>query len=239
MPPENRPPPPKRPRSVFSLFASAVVAGAIFALVMESGVGLVGGWNIPQHSAQVLGETTTNSRLSNTDFVPDILNAIRTNLKWVAIISFKSTVDNPYAELGARHFQALLNRLQITTLRLASLAAYAPAMLLIFVATVADATVERRLRARAGGKESGYLYHRLQKLRGTGAICAGLSFPGMAVACFCDSGRIDRFSSRVFHLVAARAVQKDSLSCCISIALRTALQQNRFELVGSLSTISA
>ena len=165
MPPENRPPPPKRPRSVFSLFASAVVAGAIFALVMESGVGLVGGWNIPQHSAQVLGETTTNSRHSNTDFVPDILNAIRTNLKWVAIISFKSTGDNPYAELGARHFQALLNRLQITTLRLASLAAYAPAMLLIFVATIADATVERRLRARAGGKESGYLYHRLQRLR--------------------------------------------------------------------------
>ena len=166
MPPERRPPPPKRPRSVLSLFAAALIAGTIISLVVESGVGLVGGWNIPQHSAQVLAETTAHSQLANTDLVPGILSAIRTNLKWVAIIPFKASGDNPFVALGARHFQALLNRLQITTLRLASIAAYAPAMLLIFAATVTDATVERRLRARAGGKESGYLYHRLQRLRG-------------------------------------------------------------------------
>ena len=145
---------------------SALVAGTIFSLVVESGVGLIGGWNIPQHSAQVLGETNKNNRLLNPDFVPGVLRSIRTNLKWTAVISFKTKSDNPFVALGARHFQALLNRLQITTLRLASIAAYAPAMLLIFAATVADATVERRLRARAGGKESGYLYHRLQRLRG-------------------------------------------------------------------------
>ena len=166
MPPERRPPPPKRPRSVLSLFAAALIVGTIISLVVESGVGLVGGWNIPQHSAQVLAETTAHSELANTDLVPGILSAIRTNLKWVAIIPFKASGDNPFVALGARHFQALLNRLQITTLRLASIAAYAPAMLLIFAATVTDATVERRLRARAGGKESGYLYHRLQRLRG-------------------------------------------------------------------------
>ena len=166
MPPEKRPPPPKRPRSVLSLVAAALIVGTIVSLVVESGVGLVGGWNIPQHSAQVLGETTAHSRLTNTDLVPGILSAIRTNLKWVAIIPFKASGDNPFVALGARHFQALLNRLQITTLRLTSLAAYAPAMFLIFAATITDATVERRLRARAGGKESGYLYHRLQRLRG-------------------------------------------------------------------------
>ena len=166
MPPERRPLPPKRPRSVLSLFASALIAGTIISLVVESGVGLVGGWHIPQHSAQVLEETNKNNRLLNPDFVPGVLRSIRTNLKWAAVISFKTKSDNPFVALGARHFQALLNRLQITTLRLTSIAAYAPAMLLIFAATVTDATVERRLRARAGGKESGYLYHRLQRLRG-------------------------------------------------------------------------
>ncbi len=166
MPPERRPPPPKRPRSVLSLLVSALVAGTIFSLVVESGVGLVGGWNIPQHSAQVLGETNKNNRLLNPDFVPGVLRSIRTNLKWAAVISFKTKSDNPFLALGARHFQALLNRLQITTLRIASIAAYAPAMLLIFTAAVVDATVERRLRAHAAGKESGYLYHRLQRLRG-------------------------------------------------------------------------
>ena len=135
MPPEKRPPPPKRPRSVLSLVAAALIVGTIVSLVVESGVGLVGGWNIPQHSAQVLGETTAHSRLANTDLVPGILSAIRTNLKWVAIIPFKASGDNPFVALGARHFQALLNRLQITTLRLTSLAAYAPAMFLIFAAT--------------------------------------------------------------------------------------------------------
>ena len=170
MPPERRPPPPKRPRSVLSLFATALIAGTIFSLVVESGVGLVGGWNIPQHSAQVLGETNKNNRLLNPDFVPGVLRSIRTNLKWAAVISFKTKSDNPFVALGARHLQALLNRLQITTLRLASIAAYAPAMLLILTATVVDAAVERRLRAHAGGKESGYLYHRLQRLRGMALV---------------------------------------------------------------------
>lgn len=170
MPPERRPPPPKRPRSVLSLFASALIAGTIFSLVVESGVGLVGGWNIPQHSAQVLGETNKNNQLINPDFVPGVLRSIRTNLKWAAVISFKTKSDNPFVALGSRHLQALLNRLQITTLRLASIAAYAPAMLLILTATVVDAAVERRLRAHAGGKESGYLYHRLQRLRGMALV---------------------------------------------------------------------
>ena len=170
MPPERRPPPPKRPRSVLSLFASALIAGTIFSLVVESGVGLVGGWNIPQHSAQVLGETNKNNQLLNPDFVPGVLRSIRTNLKWAAVISFKTKSDNPFVALGARHLQALLNRLQITTLRLASIAAYAPAMLLILTATVVDAAVERRLRAHAGSKESGYLYHRLQRLRGMALV---------------------------------------------------------------------
>ena len=170
MPPERRPPPPKRPRSVLSLFASALIAGTIFSLVVESGVGLVGGWNIPQHSAQVLGETNKNNQLINPDFVPGVLRSIRTNLKWAAVISFKTKSDNPFVALGARHLQALLNRLQITTLRLASIAAYAPAMLLILTATVVDAAVERRLRAHAGSKESGYLYHRLQRLRGMALV---------------------------------------------------------------------
>ena len=171
MPPERRPPPPKRPRSVLSLLASALIAGTIFSLVVESGVGLVGGWNIPQHSAQVLGETNKNNQLLlNPDFVPGVLRSIRTNLKWAAVISFKTKSDNPFVALGARHLQALLNRLQITTLRLASIAAYAPAMLLILTATVVDAAVERRLRAHAGGKESGYLYHRLQRLRGMALV---------------------------------------------------------------------
>lgn len=170
MPPERRPPPPKRPRSVLSLFASALIAGTIFSLVVESGVGLVGGWNIPQHSAQVLGETNKNNQLINPDFVPGVLRSIRTNLKWAAVISFKTKSDNPFVALGSRHLQALLNRLQITTLRLASIAAYAPAMLLILTATVVDAAVERRLRAHAGSKESGYLYHRLQRLRGMALV---------------------------------------------------------------------
>ena len=170
MPPERRPPPPKRPRSVLSLLVSALVAGTIFSLVVESGVGLVGGWNIPQHSAQVLGETNKNNRLLNPDFVPGVLRSIRTNLKWAAVISFKTKSDNPFVALGARHLQALLNRLQITTLRLASIASYAPAMLLILTATVVDAAVERRLRAQAGGKESGYLYHRLLRLRGMALV---------------------------------------------------------------------
>ena len=170
MPPERRPPPPKRPRSVLSLFASALIAGTIFSLVVESGVGLVGGWNIPQHSAQVLGETNKNNQLLNPDFVPGVLRSIRTNLKWAAVISFKTKSDNPFVALGSRHLQALLNRLQITTLRLASIAAYAPAMLLILTATVVDAAVERRLRAHAGSKESGYLYHRLQRLRGMALV---------------------------------------------------------------------
>ena len=170
MPPERRPPPPKRPRSVLSLLVSALIAGTIVSLVVESGVGLVGGWNIPQHSAQVLGETNKNNQLLNPDFVPGVLRSIRTNLKWAAVISFKTKSDNPFVALGARHLEALLNRLQITTLRLASIAAYAPAMLLILTATVVDAAVERRLRAQAGGKESGYLYHRLQRLRGMALV---------------------------------------------------------------------
>ena len=170
MQPERRPPPPKRPRSVLYLFASALIAGTIFSLVVESGVGLVGGWNIPQHSAQVLGETNKNNQLINPDFVPGVLRSIRTNLKWAAVISFKTKSDNPFVALGSRHLQALLNRLQITTLRLASIAAYAPAMLLILTATVVDAAVERRLRAHAGSKESGYLYHRLQRLRGMALV---------------------------------------------------------------------
>ena len=98
--PKSRPPP-KRPRSVLSLVAAALVAGTIFSLVVESGVGLVGGWNIPQHSARVLGETAAHSRLANTDFVPGILSAIRTNLKWVAIIPLKSQRRQSVLSLSA------------------------------------------------------------------------------------------------------------------------------------------
>ena len=226
MPPERRPPPPKRPRSVLSLLVSALVAGTIFSLVVESGVGLVGGWNIPQHSAQVLGETNKNNRLLNPDFVPGVLRSIRTNLKWATVISFKTKSDNPFVALGTRHLEALLNRLQITTLRLASIASYAPAMLLILTATVVDAAVERRLRAQAGGKESGYLYHQSAAIARHGASRADFSFLGMALAHPRPAGRIGSVPSRDFYLAAAGAVQKGSLISYISIALRTALQQN-------------
>ena len=201
MPPERRPPPPKRPRSVLSLFASALIAGTIFSLVVESGVGLVGGWNIPQHSAQVLGETNKNNQLINPDFVPGVLRSIRTNLKWAAVISFKTKSDNPFVALGSRHLQALLNRLQITTLRLASIAAYAPAMLLILTATVVDAAVERRLRAHAGSKESGYLYHRLQRLRGMALVAPIFLFLAWPWHIPAQLGALAAFPAAIFILL--------------------------------------
>ena len=128
--------------------------------------GLTGIWTVPEHSAELLRRT-----ISATDSPPtgerlvDILGAAK--VEFIPIHApLLSATQNPFVDLISRHLASIVNCLQIFVLRVVFLTGYLPAMALIVGVVFIDALVARNLRRMRGSRESGYVFHRLQRFRG-------------------------------------------------------------------------
>ena len=147
------------------LVLSAMLAGATFAIAAESVGGLAGWWPVPQHSEANLAKAvrTLSSLRSRT-----LAGAVERTRKRVAVF----TRSLPYADSSSgmsfwlRHLSSVLNTVQIVLTRIAILITCAPILAVIFAVAVIDALLEREKRRQSGGRESGFVFHRISKLRG-------------------------------------------------------------------------
>lgn len=128
--------------------------------------GLAGIWPVPEHSAELLRRT-----IAATDSLPAggrLVNvSAAARFEFIPIGAARhSTNQNPFVDLILRHLAAAANCLQVFALRVVSLAGYLPAMALIVGVIFIDALVTRNLRRLRASRESGYVFHRLQRFRG-------------------------------------------------------------------------
>ena len=147
------------------LVLSAMLAGATFAIAAESVGGLAGWWPVPQHSEVTLkkAERSLSSLRSRT-----LAGPVERTRQRVAVF----TRSLPYADNSSamgfwlRHLSSVLNMVQFVLTRIAILITCAPILAVIFAAAVIDALLEREKRRQSGGRESGFVFHRISKLRG-------------------------------------------------------------------------
>lgn len=146
---------------------SAVLVAYVFSVLIEIVAGLSGTWPVPERSSELLKRTLSAAREQpSEDRLFGILDVLRINFAPVDIHQLPAT-NNPFVELLMRHLAATSNRIQIVTLRLASLVEFLPAMALIVASVFVDALVTRNLRSLRANRESGYVFHRLQRIRNT------------------------------------------------------------------------
>ena len=147
------------------LVLSAMLTGATFAIAAESVGGLAGWWSVPQHSEVALAKTmqSLSSLRSRT-----LAGAVERTRQRVAVF----TRSLPYADSSSgmgfwlRHLSSVLNTVQIVLTRIAILITCAPILAVIVAVAVIDALLEREKRRQSGGRESGFVFHRISKLRG-------------------------------------------------------------------------
>ncbi len=146
---------PRPVRGALRLVISGIIAGMMFSPVAETVGGLAGSWHTPAHSAAVLDRTAASlaqplSRLQLTAIVFEPL----------------AHPTNPPLDLLIRQVAATTNCLQTSLLRLFAVTLYLPPIALILIVTVADALLTRNFRRLRAEREHGYIFHRLQRLRG-------------------------------------------------------------------------
>ena len=142
-----------------------MLAGAAFAIAAESVGGLAGWWPVPQHSEVTLTKTmqSLSSLRSRT-----LAGAVERTRQRVAVF----TRSLPHADSSSgmgfwlRHLSSVLNMVQVVLTRIAILITCAPILAVIFAVAVIDALLEREKRRQSGGRESGFVFHRISKLRG-------------------------------------------------------------------------
>ena len=128
--------------------------------------GLAGVWPVPERSAELLRRTiAATDRLPAGGLLSSVLGVAR--FEFIPIDApLISATQNPFVDLISRHLAAGANCLQIFALRVVSLTGYLPAMALIVGVVFIDALVARNLRRLRASRESGYVFHRLQRFRG-------------------------------------------------------------------------
>lgn len=145
----------KPARGALRLIISGIIAGVVFSPIVESTGGLVGLWHTPAHSAAVLDRTAA------------VLAQPLRRLRITPIVFIPSShPSNPPFDLLLRHLAAAANSLQTSILRLCSAVLFLPAIALITTVTIADALLTRNYRRLRAEREHGYIFHRLQRLRG-------------------------------------------------------------------------
>ena len=141
-----------------------MLAGAVFAIAAESVGGLAGWWPVPHHSEVTLAKAvrSLSSQHSRT-----LAGAVERTRQRVAVFTRSLPSTDHSAALGfwLRHLSSVLNMVQIVLTRIAILITFAPILAIIFAAAVIDALLEREKRRQSGGRESGYIFHRISKLR--------------------------------------------------------------------------
>ena len=147
------------------LVLSAMLTGATFAIAAESVGGLAGWWPVPQHSEVTLAKTmqTLSSLRSRT-----LAGAVERTRQRVAVFnrSLPYTDSSSGMAFWLRHLSSVLNTVQIVLTRVAILITCAPILAVIFAVAVIDALLDREKRRQSGGRESGFVFHRISKLRG-------------------------------------------------------------------------
>ena len=143
-----------------------MLAGAAFAIATETVGGLAGWWPVPQHSEVTLAKTmqSLSSLRSRT-----LAGAVERTRQRVAV--FTRSLPPAASSSGMmgfwlRHLSSMLNTVQIVLTRIAILITCAPILAVIFAVAVIDALLEREKRRQSGGRESGFVFHRISKLRG-------------------------------------------------------------------------
>ena len=144
--------------------ASALVIGALLSIVIESAGAIAGWWTVPGHSSIILAVQT---QMASAAPVPPGTPLERLQRKAASASQSLNALAAAFVpEFLARHIEAALNRMQISLLRLAALATMSPLIAILIADTVIDALLARERRRLTGGRESGFVFHRLQKWRG-------------------------------------------------------------------------
>ena len=142
-----------------------MLVGAAFAIAAESVGGLAGWWPVPQHSEATLAKSM--QALSSLH-ARTLAGAVERTRQRVAVFTRSLPQADSSSGMGfwLRHLSSVLNMVQIVLTRIAILITCAPILAVIFAVAVIDALLEREKRRQSGGRESGFVFHRISKLRG-------------------------------------------------------------------------
>ena len=142
-----------------------MLAGAAFAIAAESVGGLAGWWPVPQHSEVTLAKAVRSLSSLRSRTLAGPVERTRQRVSEFTR-SLPSAANSSGMSFWLRHLSSVLNTVQVVLTRIAILITCAPILAVIFTAAVIDALLEREKRRQSGGRESGFVFHRISKLRG-------------------------------------------------------------------------
>ena len=134
------------------------------APVIEVGGAFAGLWSAPAHSEQILDKSRRAAKALETSSlaVPVVRLQQQAGVWQHAILSIAPLHPE---STPVRYLVATGNRLQTTLLRLAALAAFAHYLAAVILVSIIEALVTREKRRLLGGREHGFVFHRLGSVR--------------------------------------------------------------------------
>ena len=132
--------------------------------MLELGGAATGLWSAPGHSEHDLTVTRTTIRvLDSPALARPVVSAQKRLGAWQQAIL--QTIPQQLGAVPVSYLAAAGNRMQTSLLRLALLSSLAPLAAVIILLAVIEALLMREIRRLRGGREHGFIFHRLHSAR--------------------------------------------------------------------------